>query len=166
MPPQPARVVAPRPAKPNHPAVQLKKAITSRVVQAVKFYPNLHPGAIESVNPTNIFRLNSFADQYRLHRVNSHGVNVPNQQYNFVRTREGEMLLHNRYRHPSIAEGKQVLYAGEISFNNGRLQWWSNGSGHYQPSADDAEQANLPMDQFYSYQQIIKGEHMRKKGKS
>lgn len=153
------------PAKPSRSGVQLKQATTSRVVQAVKYYPNLHPGAIEPVNPSNIFRLNSFADQYRLHQVNSHGVNVPNQQYNFVRTREGEMLLHNRYRHPSIAEGKQVLYAGEISFNNGKLSWWSNGSGHYQPSADDAQQANLPMDHFYSYQQIIKGEHTRKKSK-
>lgn len=152
--------------KANKNGIQLSRATTSRVVQAVKFYPNLHPGAIEPVNPSNVFRLNNFADQYRLHQVHSHGVNVPNQQYNFVRTREGEMLLHNRYRHPSIAEGKQVLYAGEIFFNNGRLQWWSNGSGHYQPSADDASQANLPMDQFYSYQQIIKGEHTRKKGKS
>lgn len=155
--------VQPKPA-PN--GVQLKRANTSGVIQAVKYYPNLHPGATEPVNPSSVFRLNSFADQYRLHRVNSHGVNVPNQQYNFVRTREGEMLLHNRYRHPSIAEGKQVLYAGEVSFNNGKLQWWSNGSGHYQPNADDAQQANLPMDQFYSYQQIIKGEHLRKKGKS
>ena len=136
----------------------------SRVVQAIKLYPNLHPGAIEPVNPSNVFRLRNFAGQYRLHRQNTHGVNVPNQQYNFVRTREGEMLLHNRYRHPSIAEGKQVLYAGEIYFNNGTLQWWSNGSGHYQPYAEDAEQANLPMDQFYSYQQVIKGEHKRKKG--
>ena len=135
----------------------------SRVVQAVKFYPNLHPGAIEPVDPNNVFRLRSFAGQYRLHRQHSHGVNVPNQQYNFVRTREGEMLLHNRYRHPSIAEGKQVLYAGEIFFNNGTLQWWSNGSGHYQPYAEDAEQASLPMDYFFSYQQIIKGEHKRKK---
>jgi hypothetical protein len=156
------RVTAP--TKQN--GVQLSRASISRVVQAVKYYPNLHPGAIEPVNQSNIFRLNSFADQYRLHQVNSHGVNVPNQQYNFVRTREGEMLLHNRYRHPSIAEGKQVLYAGEISFNNGKLAWWSNGSGHYQPSADDAQQANLPMEYFYSYQQIIKGEHTRKKVKS
>jgi len=161
----PPKPVAPpvRP-KPNQHNVQLKPS-ASRVVQAVKYFPNLHPGATEPVNPTNLFRLNSFADQYRLHRVNSHAVNVPNQQYNFVRTREGEMLLHNRYRHPSIAEGKQVLYAGEIFFNNGKLQWWSNGSGHYQPAADDAGQANLPMENFYSYQQIIKGEHTRKKGK-
>ena len=169
-----AKPAAPRVAKAAPPAarakaaqngIQLNKAPASRVVQAVKFFPNLHPGATEPVNPSSLFRLNNFADQYRLHRVNSHGVNVPNQQYNFVRTREGEMLLHNRYRHPSIAEGKQVLYAGEISFNNGRLDWWSNGSGHYQPSADDAGQANLPMENFYSYQQIIKGEHKRKKGK-
>ncbi len=136
----------------------------SRIVQATKYYPNLHPGAVEPVDPGSVFRLNSFANQYRLHKVNSHGVNVPNQQYNFVRTREGEMLLHSRYRHPSIAEGKQVLYAGEIFFNNGRLEWWSNGSGHYQPYAEDAVQANLPMDHFFSYQQIIKGEHKRKKG--
>jgi len=136
---------------------------TSRVVQAVKLYPNLHPGAVEPVNQGSIFHLRSFAGQYRLHRNQSHNVNVPNQQYNFVRTREGDMLLHNRYRHPSIAEGRQVLYAGEIFFNNGQLEWWSNGSGHYQPNADDAEQANLPMNQFFSYQQIIKGEHKRKR---
>jgi hypothetical protein len=136
----------------------------SKVVQAVKFYPNLHPGAIEPVDTVNVFRLQNFANQYRLHRVNSHSVNVPNQQYNFVRTREGDMLLHARYRHPSIAEGKQVLYAGEIFFNNGQLEWWSNGSGHYQPYAEDAVQANLPMYQFFSYQQIIKGEHKRKNG--
>jgi hypothetical protein len=140
------------------------RAFKSAVVQATKFYPNLHPGAAVPVERSNIFTLDSFADQYRLHRVSSHSVNVPNMKYNFVRTREGQMLLHNRYRHPSLAEGQQVLYAGEVFFNNGRLEWWSNGSGHYQPDADGAEQANLPMDYFYSYQQIIKGEHTRKKG--
>ncbi len=152
------------PAVRTAPNLQLKPSqpFGARVVQAMKFYPNLHPGAIEQVETSHIFRLNSFAGQYRLQRKHSHSVNVPNQQYNFVRTREGEMLLHNRYRHPSIAEGRQVMYAGEIFFNNGTLQWWSNGSGHYQPDAGDAEQANLPMDQFFSYQQVIKGEHKRK----
>src|SRR5687767_4948728 len=158
-------VAQPKPVGPNvrtaRPAPQFK----STVLQATRYFPNLHPGAVESINPGNVFRLNSFADQYRLHKQGSHSVNVPNQQYNFVRTREGEMLLHNRYRHPSIAEGKHVLYAGEVFFNNGRLEWWSNGSGHYQPSADDADQGGLPMDRLYSYQQIIKGEHTRKKDK-
>ena len=137
----------------------------SRVVQALKIYPNLHPGAVEPVSRDSVFRLNSFAGQYRLHKVNTHSVNVPNLQYNFVRTLEGEMLLHSRYRHPSIAGGKQVLYAREIYFNNGQLEWWSNGSGHYQPFADDAEQANLPIDRFFSYQQVIKGEHTRRKAR-
>jgi hypothetical protein len=140
------------------------KAFRSAVVQATKYYPNLHPGAAVPVDRSNIFSLDSFADQYRLHRVDSHGVNVPNMKYNFVRTREGSMLMHNRYRHPSLADGQQVLYAGEIFFNNGKLEWWSNGSGHYQPDQDGAEQANLPMDSFFSYQQIIKGEHTRKRG--
>jgi hypothetical protein len=152
-----APVIAPR---------RVVQRFSSRVVQATRFYPNLHPGAVEPVDPSNIFRLDSFADQYRLHKVHSHGVNVPNQQYNFVRTGDGEMLLHSRYRHPSIAEGKQVLYAGEIFFNNGKLQWWSNGSGHYQPDPDTAEQANLPMDSFFSYQQIIKGEHTRPRART
>ena len=140
------------------------KPAVSRVVQAIKLYPNLHPGAVESIDPGNVYKLSSFSDQYRLRKTQSHGVYVPNQLYNFVRTSEGEMLLHNRYRHPSIAEGRQVLYAGEAYFNNGKLEWWSNGSGHYQPDSEDAQQAALPMDHFYSYQQVIKGEHKRRKG--
>jgi hypothetical protein len=139
------------------------KPAPSRVVQAIKLYPNLHPGAVERVEQDSVFKLSNFADQYRLRKTQSHGVYVPNQLYNFVRTSGGEMLLHNRYRHPSIAEGRQVLYAGEAFFNNGKLEWWSNGSGHYQPDSDDAQQAALPMDQFYSYQQVIKGEHKQKR---
>ena len=140
------------------------KAPAPKVVQATKLYPNLHPGAVESIEPGSVFQLSNFADQYRLRKNQSHGVYVPNQLYNFVRTSEGQMLLHNRYRHPSIAEGRQVLYAGEVYFNNGKLEWWSNGSGHYQPDSEDAQQAALPMDYFYSYQQVIKGEHKRKRG--
>lgn len=160
---------APRPNVPHsnapRPVVQrvaVKPSPAPRVVQALRFYPNLHPGAVERIEPSSLFRLESFTDQYRLRKADSHGVYVPNQLYNFVRTGAGEMLLHNRYRHPSIAEGRQVLYAGEAFFNNGRLEWWSNGSGHYQPDAEDARQAALPLDQFYSYQQIIKGEHKRR----
>lgn len=133
-----------------------------RVIQALKFYPNLHPGAVERVEQGSLFRLENFTDQYRLRKTDSHGAYVPNQLYNFVRTMAGEMLMHNRYRHPSIAEGRQVLYAGEAFFNNGRLEWWSNGSGHYQPDSQDAAQAALPLDNFYTYQQVIKGEHKRR----
>jgi hypothetical protein len=159
------------PAAPSVPQVGVRPRVVQQsvarhsrasVVQAIKLYPNLHPGAVERVEPSSVFRLENFTDQYRLRKTDSHGVYVPNQQYNFVRTGDGAMLLHNRYRHPSIAEGRQVLYAGEAFFNNGKLEWWSNGSGHYQPDADDAAQAALPLSNFYTYQQIIKGEHKRR----
>jgi hypothetical protein len=71
----------------------------------------------------------------------------------------GETLLHQRHRHPVLAGGKPVLYAGEVSFVHGKLDWWSNGSGNYRPDAAHAEQAELPMDRFYSYDQILKGAH-------
>jgi hypothetical protein len=153
----------PKAATPNAPKSGAVQRLAPKVVQATKLYPNLHPGAVERVEQDSVFKLSSFADQYRLRKTQSHGVYVPNQLYNFVRTSEGQTLLHNRYRHPSIAEGRQVLYAGEAYFNNGKLEWWSNGSGHYQPDSEDAQQAALPMNQFYSYQQVIKGEHKRKK---
>jgi len=161
-PPTPPRPHAPvaRPAIVQRATV---RATARGVVQAIKLYPNLHPGAVERVEPSSVFRLENFTDQYRLRKTDSHGVYVPNQQYNFVRTGDGATLLHNRYRHPSIAEGRQVLYAGEAFFNNGKLEWWSNGSGHYQPDADDAVQAALPLSNFFTYQQIIKGEHKRKR---
>lgn len=71
------------------------------------------------------------------------------------------MLLHNTYRHPALAEGRPVHYAGEAYFNNGRLKWWSNGSGNYRPDAAHAEQAGLPMDRFFTYEEIMRGEHQR-----
>jgi hypothetical protein len=129
----------------------------------MRFYPNLHPGAYVQVDQSNVFRLNSFADHYRLQKLGNHGACVPNLKYNFVTTRDGALLLHNRYRHPSLASGRHVLYAGEAYFNNGKLDWWSNASGHYQPDDEYAKQANLPMDRFFTYAQVLKGEHRRKK---
>jgi hypothetical protein len=54
-----------------------------------------------------------------------------------------------------------VLYAGEAFFNNGKLQWWSNGSGNYRPDPEHAAQAGLPVEQFYPYDEILKGAHAR-----
>jgi hypothetical protein len=52
-----------------------------------------------------------------------------------------------------------VLYAGEASFNNGKLDWWSNGSGNYRPDPDHAAQAGLPMGRFFTFEQVLKGAH-------
>jgi len=126
-----------------------------------KIYPNLNPAAAIPVERDRIFRLRSFADNYRMSRGKEHGQYVPNSRYVFVTLMSGEMLLHPSYRHPALAEGKPVLYAGEASFNNGRLDWWSNGSGNYRPDPGHAAQASLPMDQFYPYEDILKGLHKR-----
>jgi hypothetical protein len=126
-----------------------------------KIYPNLNPSAAVPVDREQIFSLRNFADTYRMSRGREHGHYVPNSRFIFVTMTGGETLLHQRYRHPALSEGKPVLYAGEAFFNNGKLAWWSNGSGNYRPDADHAAQAGLPMDHFYPYDEILKGTHTR-----
>jgi len=128
-----------------------------------KIYPNLNPAAAIPVDREQVFRLRSFADNYRLTRGSENGQYVPNARFVFVTMPQGETLLHPRYRHPALSEGKPVLYAGEASFNNGRLEWWSNGSGNYRPDAGHAVQAGLPLDQFYTYDDILKGVHKQER---
>jgi hypothetical protein len=128
-----------------------------------RVYPNLNPSAAVPVDREQIFSLSSFADNYRMRRGKEHGQYVPNAKFTFVKLTSGEMLLHQRFRHPVLAEGRPVLYAGEANFNNGRLEWWSNGSGNYRPDADHAAQAGLPTDQFFTHDQILKGVHAQAK---
>ena len=125
-----------------------------------KFYPNLNPAAAAlKVDPTEFMRLESSFDEshYRMKRGGDHGLLVPNTKFIFVRTMDGEVVMHQRYRHPVLAQGRPVLYAGEAYFNNGKLDWWSNGSGNYRPDPDHAEQARLPMERFFTYEQVLKG---------
>lgn len=127
-----------------------------------KFYPNLNPAAAAlKVDPTEFMHLQSGFDQsfYRMRRGGDHGLLVPNTKYIFVRTMDGDTVMHPRYRHPVLAQGRPVLYAGEAYFNNGKLDWWSNGSGNYRPDSDHAEQARLPMERFFTYEQVLKGAH-------
>ena len=124
-----------------------------------KFYPNLNASAAVPVDRSEIFKLHTFFDSYRLKREKTHGQLVANSKYVFVRTLNGELLLHPTLRHPVLANGKPVLYAGEMFFENGRLEWWSNGSGNYRPDAAHAAQAELPMRSFYTYDEVLKGRH-------
>ena len=128
-----------------------------------RFYSNLNPTAAIPVDRDQIFRLSSFAGNYRMRRGKEHGQYVPNARFVFVTMIGGETLLHPRFRHPALSEGKPVLYAGEASFNNGKLQWWSNGSGNYRPDPDHAAQAGLPVEQFYTFDDILKGRHLQGK---
>jgi hypothetical protein len=142
-----------------------REATTERYPRAVhsKIYPNLNPSAAVPVDREQIFTLSHFSDHYRMRRGREHGQYVPNARFTFVKLTSGETLLHQRIRHPALAEGRPVLYAGEASFNNGRLQWWSNGSGNYRPDPDHAVQAGLPMDNFFTYDQVLQGIHTQPK---
>ena len=124
-----------------------------------KLYPNLNPAAAIPVDREQIFRVSEFFDQFRMTRGSNRAQYLPNSKYIFVRTGEGDLMMHPHYRHPAIAGGRPVLYAGEAYFNNGKLEWWSNGSGNYRPDAGHAEQASLPIDNFYTYEDVLKGKH-------
>ena len=119
----------------------------------------MNPSAAIPVERDKIFGLDAFFDQFRMRRAREHGHYMPNTKYTFVRMESGETLMHPTFRHPALAEGRPVLYAGEACFDNGRLQWWSNGSGNYRPDAAHAEQAGLPMDRFFSYEEVMRGNH-------
>lgn len=122
-----------------------------------RIYPNLNPAAAIPVDREQVFHLHSFADNYRMNRGREHGQYVPNARFVFVTMMNGEMLLHPRFRHPALSEGKPVLYAGEASFNNGKLDWWSNGSGNYRPDAAHAAQAGMPMEDFIPTRRYSRG---------
>ncbi|WP_158677590.1 hypothetical protein [Chromobacterium vaccinii] len=48
--------------------------------------------------------------------------------------------------HTAISRGADVYYAGEMEFQKGSLQFWSNDSGHYKPNPEDREQiSRLPV---------------------
>lgn len=126
-----------------------------------KIYPNLNPAAALPVDREQVFKLREFVGHYRMSRGREHGQYVPNSRFVFVTTTGGETLMHQRFRHPSLSEGRPVLYAGEAYFNNGNLEWWSNGSGNYRPDTAHAAQAGLPMDHFYSYDAVLKGLHAK-----
>jgi len=131
------------------------------VLSHPRYYHNQNPHAIMPVKREEIFKLHALFGQYRLQRREQHGHYVPNARYIFVSQTNGDVLMHPRYRHPTLAEGKPVLYAGEVEFKNGELSWWSNASGNYRPDPGHAEQAGLPMERFCTHEQIRAGVHKR-----
>jgi hypothetical protein len=127
----------------------------------LKLYPNLNPRATVSVDRAEIFTLAPFFDQYRLTRGDHHEHHIPHARYIFVSQANGDVRMHPHYRHPVLAEGQAVRYAGEAEFRHGQLVWWSNASGNYRPDATYASQAGLPMERFYTHEQIRQGVHRR-----
>ncbi len=87
----------------------------------------------------------------------------PNGLYNFVKVEpKGPIHLSKVDGHPALADGQSVEYAGEMTFDDGRMRFWSNASGNYQPRVDLHDQAGLPDDKFLSYEDVLRGKgHIR-----
>ena len=128
-----------------------------RSAPPAKLYPNLNPAANVKVNRDEIATLQPFFGEYRVTRPHAHGVVLPNSKFVFVTSVDGAIRMHPRYRHPVLAEGQAVRYAGEAQFRHGKLEWWSNASGNYKPDPHHAMQAGLPMEQFYTHEQVRSG---------
>ncbi|MBV7566131.1 hypothetical protein [Pseudomonas sp. PDM27] len=67
--------------------------------------------------------------------------------------------------HSSLAQGKDVLFAGEFLFEDGQLKLWTNGSGHYLPVAElrltnltEVVKRILPEDLFRDHDKLTETE--------
>ncbi|MFL6656716.1 MAG: hypothetical protein ACJ8GW_01490 [Massilia sp.] len=158
-------MIPPKRALPLPPAVLPARAATLRVppvIQAkqiamqTRLYQNLRPLAQPDTKREEIFTLQQQFGTYGMRGRGGRGHYVPNARYVFVRTQSGETLMHPRLRHPVLAQGAPVMYAGEAYFESGALRWWSNGSGHYRPDPEHAPQAGLPLDKFRTWDDVIR----------
>jgi len=123
-----------------------------------RLYPNMNPSAAVPVNREEIGTLQPFFNGYRLTRPDVRGQMLPNAKFVFVTEASGAIRMHPRFRHPVLAEGRPVRYAGEAEFRHGQLEWWSNASGNYRPDAGHAQQAGLPMERFVTFEESRSGQ--------
>ncbi|MFP4362044.1 MAG: hypothetical protein ACLFTG_15415 [Alphaproteobacteria bacterium] len=124
--------------------------------------PHARPAAAQA------FRLEPASrDRFRL-AADSGPAGAPDGTYNFVRVqgrlpREAPTLVSARLPHARLADGRPVLYAGTAAFAQGRMEWWSNYSGTYQPLAAFRSRAGLPDDKFVPWQELQLGGHAQQR---
>ncbi|MFD1623140.1 hypothetical protein [Azospirillum griseum] len=104
----------------------------------------------------------SQGDEFLLNSAERNVRTRPNGTYNFVRVQgdtrnDQRTYVSARSGHAGLAAGRPVLYAGTIRFDSGKLDWWSNYSGTYQPMADFRQQAQLPDNRFVPWQTLQMG---------
>ena len=69
----------------------------------------------------------------------------------------------------SAAHGRRLdlhQKAAMLQFRHGQLEWWSNASGNYKPDPHHAMQAGLPLENFYTHEQVRSGVQQLKTLKS
>jgi len=99
---------------------------------------------------------------FRLRSLDRGTLAPPSGVFNFVRVHgltrnDAHIYASAHLPHASLAQGKPVIYAGTAKLDSGRLEWWSNYSGTYQPIAEFRAQAKLPVDKFMPWQKLQMG---------
>lgn len=132
-----------------------------QAVQPMRTFGALRAEKVERTRPGNEL-LPAHDGQFHM-RTPDRGLRVkPNGTYNFVRVHgatrnQAHTIVSSDASHARLAEGRAVLYAGTIRFDNGSIDWWSNYSGTYQPIAAFRQQAQLPDDRFVPWQRLQMG---------
>ena len=74
--------------------------------------------------------------------INPSSLGSASGRYNYVVGTDGRLVLGNRrYGHIDLANGGDVLAAGEVRVVNGQVVSINNASGHYQPFGPGAQSA-------------------------
>lgn len=150
-----------RPDAPLQPQTVQRQTAQPQAVQRQASFSALRAGRAERASAGDeLMRVQG--DEFLL-KTAGRGLNVkPNGTYNFVRVQgqtrnDAHTFVSSRSGHAGLAAGKPVLYAGTVRFDSGRIDWWSNYSGTYQPIAALRQQAHLPEERFVPWQKLQMG---------
>lgn len=135
--------------------------VVTSVVQRMATFTPLRAGKSERASAGDEL-VRSQGDEFLLSSAERNLRTRPNGTYNFVRVQgntrnDQHTYVSARSGHAGLAAGRPVLYAGTLRFDGGKLDWWSNYSGTYQPMAAFRQQAQLPDERFIPWQKLQMG---------
>ena len=86
-----------------------------------------------NIKNLEIKNINGKYKDYRGYTANKEYIYVIDENNNLITSYSDDVIHHS-----DLVKGGNVKYAGELKFKNGKLEYWNNNSGHYQPLAGDA----------------------------
>lgn len=89
-----------------------------------------------NLDPSDVPRVNGFQS------INPSSLSNASGRFNYTVLDDGSLVVANRrYGHIDLADGGDVLAAGEVHVVNGQIRSINNASGHYRPSGASAQSA-------------------------
>lgn len=89
-----------------------------------------------NLDPSDVPRVNGFQ------AINPNSLSNASGRFNYAVLDDGSLVVANRrHGHIDLANGGDVLAAGEVHIVNGQIRSVNNASGHYRPSGSSAQTA-------------------------